>query len=122
MKSRYRIGFDIGGTISKYPEQMLALMRALMRSNEFEVFIITDMKREDALSSLGKNNIHIGSSHLLCADWDQHGDLCKSVLMQEHHIDIMIDDRPDYITEGVPVALLLMPRPHFPYFHATWKL
>jgi hypothetical protein len=122
MNKRYKIGFDIGGTISKFPDQMLALMRALTTSAEFEVFIVTDMKREDAISSLEKNSIVVDRDHLICADWSKNMDLCKSIVMKERGIDIMIDDRPDYITEGVPIGLALMPRPHLPYFHPTWKL
>jgi hypothetical protein len=117
---RYRVGFDIGGVISKYPVQMQALMRALSQSREFEVFVVTDMPRDIALTMLAQNSVVIPEDHVLCADWTKHQDLCKSMLMKEYSIEIMIDDRPDYITEGVPIGLAVMPRPHHPYYHPSW--
>ncbi len=41
------------------------------------------------------------------------------MLMKKRAIDIMIDDRPDYVSEGVPIGLILAPRPHTPYFHPS---
>lgn len=117
-----RIGFDIGGVIGKYTEEMVALMKACARSELFEVYVITDMPRALALAALRANGIPFDENTLLCADFAKHGDLCKAVLMEEHRIDIMIDDRPDYITQGVKIGLCVMPRPHIPYIHPDWKM
>lgn len=94
-------------------------MRVLHASAEFEVFVITDMPENQARQMLANNGV-TDFSHLLCADWASHEDLCKSVLMREHQIDIHIDDRPDYIAEGCPIGLCVMPRPSAPYYSKDW--
>lgn len=117
----FRIGIDIGGVISKYPAEFKALIRALSQSTEFEVFIITDMPKSDARIVLKDNHIDICDSKLLCSDWIKDGDLCKTVLMKEHKIDIMIDDRLDYIMQGVHLGLFVIPRPESGYFAKEWN-
>lgn len=84
------------------------------------VYIITDMPRDKAVKALSANNIPFDEESLLCADWEAYGDRCKTVLMEEYEIDIMIDDRLDYIFEGVPIGLLVVPRPGVPYYDSTW--
>ncbi len=37
-----RIGFDIGGILSKYPREIMALFRACLASPEMEVHVVTD--------------------------------------------------------------------------------
>jgi hypothetical protein len=119
---KIRIGFDIGGVIGKYTQEFAALMQACAQSPVFEVYVITDMPRSLASRALSANSIPFEDDHLLCADFAKHGDLCKAVLMEEHSIDMMIDDRPDYITEGVRIGLCVMPRPRIPYIHPDWKM
>lgn len=120
---KIRIGFDIGGVISKYPEEMKLLMRQLGPEvfDVFEVYVVTDMPRDQAEAMLKDNKIDYDPARLLCGDWTKHGDECKQVLMAENKIDIMIDDRMDYITNGPAIGLLVMPRPKVGYYAAGWK-
>lgn len=118
---KYRVGFDIGGVISKFPEPMKALMRALASSPEHEVFIITDMPIAIAKQMLECNNVPFDDEHLICVDFSAHQDLCKSNLAETHGIDIMIDDRPDYVALGFQIGFIISPRPLLPYEHASWK-
>lgn len=121
----YKVGFDIGGTLTKFPEHMLALMQALHNSPLFDVYIITDMSQEQAEKALRANNVFsmvpLPLERLLCADWTAHGDLCKHEIIKAHSLDIVIDDRPDYITESPLIGLCVMPRPRLPYVHPAWK-
>lgn len=118
--TKLRIGFDIGGVLSKYPE-MQKIMQAFLDARYFDVYIITDMPRDQAVEMLKDNGVEWNSSRLLCGDWLKNGDECKQVLMAEHKIDIMIDDRMDYILNGPAIGLLVMPRPKVPYYSAGWK-
>lgn len=114
-----RIGFDIGGVISKYPSEFKSLMATLHASPLWEVFVVTDMPRDIAQAALDANDVRDYRT-LLCADWTAHGDMCKSVLLEEHGITMMIDDRPDYVTEGVLIGLVVAPRPKLPYYSPGW--
>lgn len=122
----WRIGFDIGGVISKYPQEMKEMMWMLqghdsVESSPFEIYIITDMPRAQAIAMLKENKIWFEPERLLCADWAKNGDKCKSILMKEHEIDIMIDDRLDYIMEGCRIGLFVVPRPEVGYYAKNWK-
>lgn len=121
-----RIGFDIGGVISKYPDEMREMMWMLdgndsVEGSPFEIYIITDMPRAQAIAMLKENKVCFNEGRLLCADWAKHGDRCKSILMAEHKIDIMIDDRLDYIMEGCRIGLFVVPRPDVGYYAKGWK-
>src|SRR5688500_10946570 len=104
-----KIAFDIGGTISRYPTTFIRMMKAL-QDGGVEVFILTDMNNADAMKLCEQNDIDfIDESRILSADWNTYGDLCKSRLMQQHSIDILIDDRPDYCATGPFIGLVLSP-------------
>lgn len=118
---KFRVGFDIGGVISKYPDIMKALMRALAVSPEHEVFVITDMPRAVAEKALAANDIPCDDEHLLCCDFGAHQDMCKAIMAETHGIDMMIDDRPDYVATGFPLGLIVSPRPALPYEASSWK-
>lgn len=118
-----RIAFDIGGVISRYPKQMKEMIKSFIQSGH-DVYIITDMNPTDALSACENNDIlltGIKQENIISANWSEHGDLCKSVVMKNLSIDVMFDDRPDYIYEGVPIGFFLMPRPSMPYYAAEWN-
>lgn len=117
---KIRIAFDIGGMISKFPRHMKAMMQALAQSELFEVYVLTDMPKEVAIKALTENNVSIEAEKLLCADWLCYGDMCKAVLAEEYCIEILIDDMPGYVAEGVLIGLLLMPRPRLPYNSLEW--
>ncbi len=117
---RMRIGFDIGGVISKYPDEFRFLLLALSKVPEIEIYIVTDMPRDVAKDLLTKNNIPWSEKRLLCGEWGDHGDKCKSVLMRKHRIEIMVDDRLDYIFGGVKIGLMVVPRTHRKYYAPSW--
>lgn len=127
-----RIAFDIGGVLSKHPQLYLSLIRKLlsesvMNNDSFEVFVITDMDRNKALDSLRLNdflypNGPIYEQNVLSADYSQHGEMCKDVLLKALGIDIFFDDFVGYVVgNGAPVRLLVMPDAAAAYYHDDWK-
>lgn len=115
-----KVAFDIGGVISRYPNEMKAMMKALWH-NEVEVYILTDMNQQDAQAAREENDLFfIAPERVLSADWSKYGDRCKTVVCEEHGIDILIDDRPDYVAEGNFIGLVISPRPRVPYYHSSW--
>jgi len=118
-----KIGFDIGGVLSKYPEIFKPLIDALSKSQDIELHVLSDMfpveKCQDWI--INKNNLNIKSDNIHSCDYNEHGELCKAIKCKELGIDIMIDDFVGYVAEGSPVRLLVMPDPHRPYFHDDWK-
>jgi hypothetical protein len=118
-----RIAFDIGGVLSKYPDIMLPLVRALCLSSEIDVFVISDMKpHEKAVSFCHDNGFHLPADSIVCADYDRHGENCKAIVCEELGIDMLIDDFPGYVAKiGSPrVRLLMMPDPSQPYYSDGW--
>jgi len=121
-----KIAFDIGGVISKYPEQFRWLMISL--SVNMELFVITDMHdKNEVLEMLRENRIEVAEDHVYCADYAKHGDMCKAVLLKELGIDIFIDDFPAYTswdsTLGpAPIRLVVAPDPYKPYWSDSWKV
>jgi len=117
-----KVSFDIGGVISKYPDQFRTLINCLQHSNNIEVFIITDMHdRQQSISMLEMNKIQIKQENLYSADFSTYGEACKAVLLKELEIDIHFDDFPAYIAEGCPVRLLVLPDINRPYYDDEWK-
>lgn len=134
-----RIAFDIGGVISRYPGEMKTLMQRLINGGAY-VFLLTDMNRADAHAACRENKLYnfighrglIGSGingagtedlreqYILCANWSDYGDQCKTRLMEMNKINFLIDDRPDYCAEGDYIGLVLSPRQHIPYYHNSW--
>jgi hypothetical protein len=126
LNGKLKVAFDIGGVVSRYPTHMRELMYALKTAGQ-EIFILTDMNKKDAISAIQHNDLRawtdsiplFDDDHILSADWSAHGDLCKTKLMEEHGIHILIDDRPDYVAFGSFIGLVLAPRA-VPYYHPTW--
>ena len=129
---RLKVAFDIGGVFSRYPDQFRAMAWAL-RAGGATVFLLTDMNPADAERCCRENDLFplVGSigvplfgadlmPWVLSGDWSCDGDRCKQVLMEEHGIDVLIDDRPDYCADGDFIGLVLSPRPDEPYYHPTW--
>lgn len=120
--SKYRmiIAFDIGGVISRYPEQMRELMLAFQAAGT-DVRVLTDMCPDDARASLNANGFDfMPDDKIHSADWTAHGDRCKSEVIRREGIDVLIDDRPDYCAEGDFIGLVLSPRPQKPYYATEW--
>jgi len=119
-----RIAFDIGGCLSKYPDIFRPLVQVLLLSSELEVFVISDMKpHQKATTFCHDNGFAVPPQQVICADYETHGERCKAVVCQEHHIDILIDDHAGYlaILGTPPVRLLMMPDPDLPYYHESWQ-
>lgn len=118
-----RVGFDIGGLISKYPDIFRPYIAALVAGG-VEVFVITDMPDHAAVVRLLDENGFgmIEPERVLVADYNAHGELCKAVLLKRHRISIFHDDHPGYLTEDVcPVRLLAMPDPRRAYYAPEWR-
>src|SRR6476619_1714341 len=92
-----KIAFDIGGVLSKYPDEFRALMCALEASG-FEIHVITDPTvKGEVLAQLGANGFgFIRHEHVHCADHSVHGEMCKAVLVRELGIRFIVDDFPGY--------------------------
>ena len=116
-----KVGFDIGGVISKYPAEFKAMMQALQAGGA-EVFIITDMPRETSLRTLQENGFEfVPGDHVLNADYDAHGEDCKAVLLKERGIHIHVDDLPGYCAHTDAISLFLWPNTEKPYYHDDFK-
>jgi len=117
-----KIGFDIGGVLSKYPEIFKPLIDALSKSPDIDLHVLSDMfpveKCQDWI--INKNNLSIKPENIHSCDYKEHGELCKTIKCKELGIDIMIDDFVGYVAEGAPVRLLVMPDARRPYFHDDW--
>ncbi len=122
MTKIYKIGFDIGGVLSAYPEQFKTLINALEQSPHFQVYYITDMPRATAEELLTLNEIQHNPERLLCADWNSHQNECKTRLANEVGLDFLVDDHLAYlIGETNALGLLVVPKSKQPYNHQEWK-
>lgn len=116
-----RIGIDIGGVLSKYPDIFRTLMTELKKTN-IEVFVVSDMHDKPKMNAmLQMNGIPVEPDHVISADYKEHGELCKAVVCEQLGIDVMIDDFIGYVATGPSVRLLVMPRPEADYYHESWK-
>lgn len=123
-----RIAFDIGGVLSKYPEQFRKLLGDLDGNPDMQLFVITDMHdKEDVIKQLNDNNIgYFSATNIHCADYAKHGELCKAVLLRDLKIDMFFDDFVGYTMwpsefGPAPIRLLVMPDGFRPYWHKEWK-
>jgi hypothetical protein len=118
-----RVGFDLGGVVTKYPEQFRPLLEILFHNPKVEVFIVTDMREDKARDMLHLNRMDWLVGRVVSADYDRHGENCKAVLCQSLKIDILIDDHMGYlaIVGRPPVRLFVMPDPSLPYYEPDWK-
>ncbi len=117
-----KVAFDIGGVLSRYPDTFMGLMENLREGWDVEIYIVTDMNSDDAWAAVVENkfDLLVKRERVLSADWSKHGDLCKTKVCEEHGIDILIDDRPDYVAQGNFIGLILSPRPDVPYYAKGW--
>jgi hypothetical protein len=117
-----RVAFDVGGVLSKYPEEFRRLIDAFNDSDGVEVLVISDMHPEQKIREMLAANGFFG---LPCfsADYYSHGEACKAVLCERLGVDILVDDFIGYVaTPGQPrVRLLVMPDPSLPYYADSWK-
>jgi hypothetical protein len=119
-----KIGFDVGGVLSKYPEILTPLINIIVAacSDQIEIHVLSDMHpKEKIIDWLQRNQLNIKPENVHSCDYAQHGELCKAIKCHELNIGIMMDDFVGYVAEGAPLRLLVMPDPHRPYFHDDWK-
>lgn len=123
-----KIAFDIGGVLSKYPDQFRKLVSKLQESgpsvgsSPIEVHVISDMHDLDKMHQmLADNGFFFERGKVHSADYKEHGEFCKTHLCQQLGIDILIDDFIGYVAEGDFIRLLAMPNASMPYYHDTWK-
>lgn len=123
-----RIAFDIGGVLSKYPDQFRQMAYELSCSPNAELFIITDMHDKfEVVKQLEANGFGFFKvNNIFCADYDKHGELCKAVLLRDLKIDMFFDDFigytqwPDSFGKA-PIRMLVMPDGFRPYWAPEWK-
>jgi hypothetical protein len=117
-----RIGLDVGGVISKYPDVFRRLLLAFDRAEGIEVWIISDMHPEKTIIEMMElNEIPFSKQRVRSADYKAHWEMCEAVLCEQLGIDILINDFPGYVAVGKHVRLLVMPNPREPYYHDSWK-
>lgn len=125
-----KIAFDIGGVLSKYPEEFKKLIFSLCYSRGHDLHVITDMHdKEDVIKQLRTNDFDealIPTENIHCADYATHGELCKAVIMRDLKIDMFYDDFIGYTMwpphfGPAPIRCLIMPDGYRPYWHPEWK-
>lgn len=120
-----RLGLDIGGAISKYPDVFRDLVDTCSHpDSKVTIFVVSDMHdHAKMVDMLQRNKINVPPERIISADYKTHGELCKAVVCDQHNIDMLIDDFPGYVgARGRPKArLLVMPDPHEPYYDDSWQ-
>lgn len=116
-----RIAFDVGGAISKYPEVFKALISAL-EVTPVQVYVLSDMHpHQKIMDMLALNGIRLPPERVVSADWQTHGEACKSEACARLGIDLLVDDFPGYVAGPHPaVRLMVMPDPSRPYYADQW--
>lgn len=121
-----KVGIDIGGVLSKYPELMIEMIDSLLASGN-QVYIVTDMHPiEEVRRTLEQNWIRCDLIQAICvADYAKHGEACKAIICRDNGIDVLIDDHPGYLVwpwpEPAPLRLRVEPDPRRPYWAPGWK-
>ena len=120
---KYRVAFDIGGVLSKYPDQFRSMAKALQASCEWEIFVITDMPDHDSTVQVLRDNgfDFIPENCVVNADYARHGEGCKKVNIEELGIDMFFDDFVGYVAHTSAINLLVFPNMFQPYYASSWK-
>jgi len=118
-----KVGFDVGGVLSKYPHLLRPIWNAFIRHPEIEVHVLSDMSREKLVRMLTMNNFFLPPERIHTCDYAAHGGECKSLKAKEIGLDVLWDDMMDYVsTVGEPeLRLLVMADPTTDYCHPDWK-
>ena len=120
---KYRIALDIGGVISKYPAQFRSMAQALQQSGMWEVFVLTDMHDPEMTLKMvhGNGFEFIPPENIINSDYQQHGEGCKMVNIDEYEIDVFLDDFIGYVAHTSAINLLVFPNMYKPYYAPEWK-
>lgn len=119
-----RIGFDIGGVLSKYPDILRPIVAALLAAPDVEVHVLTDMPdHAKAVRFCHDNGFAIPAERIHSCDYEAHGEECKAVKARDLDLSVLVDDFLGYVaTVGAPtLRLLTMPDPTRDYYHPDWK-
>lgn len=119
-----KIGIDVGGVSTKFPLEMISLCNSMILTGH-EVLFITDREDIDVVCrGLSSTGFSVCDEQVIFADYKKYGDACKSVLMREIGVDIMIDDNPGYLAwpwpEPAPLRLQVFPDQCRPYYSPLW--
>ena len=117
---KLKVAFDVGGVLSKYPEQFKLLFEILAASPLAEVYVISDMHPVSQIVKMLDLNWWC-NARIYSADYKTLGERCKAVLCEELGIDILIDDFVGYLADGKHIRLLVMPDSSKPYYADEWK-
>lgn len=116
-----KISFDIGGVLSKYPEKFRKLIDILLKSEDVEVYVITDMHiHEQSVKFVHGNGFNVADDHILNADFAKYGEQCKEKVIEEYGIDMHFDDFPGYCANNKCINLFVWPNPELPYYSDTF--
>lgn len=116
-KKPFRISFDIGGVLSKYPEVFKPMVAALQAGGA-EVYVLTDMHdHAQSVRFVRGNGYDIPEDRILNSDYTAHGEDCKAVVIRERCIDVHVDDFAGYCAHNECVSLFVWPNPEKPYYH-----
>ena len=119
---RYKIGFDIGGVLSTHTTLFRDLITIFDKSQQVEIFIVTDINYETARNLLLKNHFKINDANILFADWSASESRCKEDICRQYKIDILFDDYRPYLTSlSETLGMLVLPRKDLPYNSQEWQ-
>jgi hypothetical protein len=126
-----RIGFDIGGVISKYPQEFKEIIENFSIDMPYadysNVFYISDMHpKEKIIQALKDNSIPFSEANIYSADYEKYGNMAKAVLIKDLSLDVFVDDFDGYLQWDSwlgpqPLLLKVMPDAFKPYWHDDWK-
>lgn len=119
-----KVGLDIGGVLSKYPEILRPIVDALLASPDVEVHVLTDMPdRVKATSFCHDNGFIVPAAQIHSCDYSTHGEECKAVKARKLGLHVLVDDFPGYVAviNAPALRLMTMPDPTRDYYHETWK-
>lgn len=119
-----KVGFDIGGLLSKYPDLMRPIVKALSASPDVDVHIVSDMHpRQQCVTTVISNGFIVPTCNIHSCDYAAYGEECKAVKAREIGLHVLVDDFMGYVSSpGAPrLRLLVMPDASHDYYHETWK-
>lgn len=110
----FKISFDLGGVVTKYPKEFVAIIKALQKSEDIKVLILTDMCLGNAKKILDKIGLEFEDKDIFCADWNRYQEECKAIIIRKEQIDLHIDDLPSYCQSSA-ISLMVWPNNQLPY-------
>ena len=120
-----KIGLDIGGVISKYPQEF----RDFLNNLNAEFYVISDMHpKSEILKVLQDNDFldKVKEENIYSADYEKYGNFAKAILIKELGIQMFIDDFDGYLQWDSsfgpqPILLKVQPDGFKSYWHDDWK-